>query len=103
MITYEDFSVLYAQLRHQLEQKYDKEQWEQVRTGMIQAFQKIFVVHKQDPQKLKTYKETALKECEKYFTCLKYEGIPCDNNQSERALRPLVLKRKNCFGSKTQK
>lgn len=70
---------------------------------MIVTFQKIFVVHEHDPQKLKTYKETALKECEKYFTCLKHEGIPCDNNQAERALRPLVLKRKNCFGSKTQK
>jgi hypothetical protein len=70
---------------------------------MIQVYQKVFMVHKNDPQKLKTYKETALKECEKYFTCLEYKGIPCDNNKAERVLRPIVLKRKNCFGSKTQK
>jgi hypothetical protein len=63
----------------------------------LDTFQKIFIIKQQDPQKLQTYKGTALKECEKYFTCLEYEGIPCDNNKAERALRPVVLKRKNCF------
>jgi hypothetical protein len=94
---------LYAKLREQLKRPFDEKRRQKVREKMIQEYQRVFVVHESDPRKLKTYKETALKECEKYFTCLENEGIPCDNNKAERILRPLVLKRKNCFGSKTQK
>jgi hypothetical protein len=52
---------------------------------------------------MKTYKETALKNTNKYFTCLVFPWIPSDNNKAERAIKPLVLKRKNCYWSKTQK
>jgi Transposase IS66 family len=34
---------------------------------------------------------------------LKYPNIPPDNNKAERAIRHLVIKRKACGGSKTQK
>ena len=37
------------------------------------------------------------------FTCLKYEGVAATNNKAERKLRHLVLKRKNSFGTKTEK
>ena len=39
----------------------------------------------------------------KYFTFMDIEGIPMDNNQAERRLRHVVLKRKICLGSKTDK
>jgi hypothetical protein len=34
---------------------------------------------------------------------MEIEGIPMDNNKAERGLRPLVIKRKISFGSKTGK
>lgn len=37
------------------------------------------------------------------FTCLTHEGVATTNNKAERKLRHIVLKRKNCFGSKTEK
>jgi transposase len=56
-----------------------------------------------DPPELTTYKDTLRSNKEAYFVCLKYPGIPPDNNKAERAIRHLVIKRKACGGSKTQK
>jgi len=46
-----------------------------------------------------------LKRCEKYeqklFTYLKYEGMPPDNNEAERDLRPFVVQRKRSGGFKS--
>jgi hypothetical protein len=46
-----------------------------------------------------------LKRCKKYenmlFTYLKYEGMPPDNNEAERALRPFVVQRKRSGGFKS--
>jgi hypothetical protein len=54
---------------------------------------------KLDCKKLRTYKETLLKNIPKYLTCLSDANIPMTNNQAERSLRHLVLKRKISFGS----
>lgn len=54
-----------------------------------------------DPPALRRMKTTLGENLEPYLTCLRVPGIPADNNAAERALRPLVLKRKNSFGSKT--
>lgn len=40
---------------------------------------------------------------QKYLTCLEDPRIPLTNNQAERSLRHLVLKRKISFGSLTKK
>ncbi len=37
------------------------------------------------------------------FTCIAREGVDTTNNKAERKLRHIVLKRKNCFGTKTEK
>ena len=46
-----------------------------------------------------------LNRCEKYekklFTYLKYEGMPPDNNEAERNLRPFVVQRKRSGGFKS--
>jgi len=64
---------------------------------------KISQIHKKDPDKLVNIKKGLLRNTDKYFTCLHYEGIPLDNNKAERGLRHLVLKRKVSFGTGTQK
>lgn len=65
--------------------------------------QKLTISNTFDPKKLKTYRETLSKNIDKYLTCVKYPGIPSDNNQAERSLRHVVLRRKNSFGSITNK
>ena len=52
-----------------------------------------------DCKKLRTYKATLLTNIPKYLTCLSDSAIPLTNNQAERSLRHLVLKRKISFGS----
>lgn len=47
-------------------------------------------------KQLKTYK----KQC---FTCITHNGVDPTNNKAERKIRHLVLKRKNSFGTKTEK
>ena len=32
-----------------------------------------------------------------------HEGVPCDNNKAERMIRPMVIKRKISFGTKTKR
>ena len=70
---------------------------------MIKQLESITIFSQKDPVKLRRIKQALLKNKEEYFTCLLYQDIPPTNNKAERALRHLVLKRKNSFGSKTQK
>ena len=56
-----------------------------------------------DPRKLMTLKATFLENTERSLLCVKEPNIPMTNNKAERSIRPLVLKRKVSFGSKTQK
>lgn len=55
-----------------------------------------------DPKKLMRVKETLRKNITNYLTCLSDSRIPLTNNQAERSLRHLVLKRKISFGSLTK-
>jgi transposase len=59
--------------------------------------------HAADPKKLATLKKTFLKKTEHYLLCILEPNIPMTNNKAERSIRPLVIKRKLSFGSKTQK
>ena len=54
-----------------------------------------------DPKHLQRIKKTLLEKKDNYFVCMEIEGIPMDNNKAERSLRPLVIKRKISFGSKS--
>lgn len=101
--TYEAFREMYRELRTIMsseksfegKKKYKKQYWHE--------FSRVATEETNDPQKLKTYKATLRKEQRKYFTFLEVEGIPMDNNQAERRLRHIVLKRKISLGSKTDK
>lgn len=68
----------------------------------LERIEKLFVSQRTDPQKLTTLKETFRANKEKYMTCLLHKDVSMDNNKAERSLRPLVIKRKISFGSKTQ-
>lgn len=56
-----------------------------------------------DPRKLIRIKTTLLKNIPNYLMCLSDPYIPLTNNQAERSLRHLVLKRKVSFGSLTKR
>lgn len=56
-----------------------------------------------DPIKMIRIKTTLEKNISRYLTCLENPEIPLTNNQAERSLRHLVLKRKISFGSSTKK
>ena len=63
----------------------------------------LSIIKHLDPKKLIRYKTTLKKNILKYLTCLSDSRIPLTNNQAERSLRHLVLKRKISFGSLTKR
>lgn len=103
---YETFAVIYQDLRKYLDKPYDlvlrqsqaNELWQRV---LILAQQPAPTTG--EPDKLRRLKAQLLRAGQdKLFICLT-KNTPCDNNRAERDLRPLVLKRKRSFGSKTEK
>lgn len=100
---HEDFSKLYADVRVALEAPFDREKRNALRMKFLKRLDRMAKPNVHDPKKLATLKDSLRKNREAYFVCLLHEGVPCDNNRAERALRPLVLKRKTSFGSKTRK
>lgn len=56
-----------------------------------------------DPPKILRFKTTLKKNIPNYLTCLSNPHIPLTNNQAERSLRHLVLKRRISFGSFTKR
>lgn len=63
----------------------------------------ISQLHPDDPRKLIKTKTTLKKNIPNYLVCLANPTTPMTNNQAERSLRHLVLKRKISFGSLTKK
>ncbi|HEY4483465.1 MAG TPA: IS66 family transposase [Candidatus Paceibacterota bacterium] len=63
----------------------------------------LAVIKPNDPMKLIRAKTTLRKNIPQYLTCLSDPRIPLTNNQAERSLRHLVLKRKISFGSLTKR
>lgn len=63
----------------------------------------LSVIKHDDPKKLVRFKTTLKKNIPNYLTCLSDPRIPLTNNQAERSLRHLVLKRKISFGSLTKR
>jgi hypothetical protein len=63
----------------------------------------LAVINPLNCKKMIRIKTTLLKNIPKYLTCLSDPDIPLTNNQAERSLRHLVLKRKISFGSLTKR
>lgn len=100
---YERFAALYEDVRAVAATPFISRERLQNKELLISRFLDLAVPHIRDPVRLAKIKLRLRKQHESYFTCLTAPGIPPDNNKAERALRHLVLKRKNCYGSKTQK
>lgn len=99
---HEDFAKLYADVRETLKTPFDRDRRETRRNAFLKRLDRMAEPDPNDPKKLATLKESLVKNREAYFVCLVNKGVPCDNNRAEQTIRPLVLKRKNSFGSKTQ-
>jgi transposase len=54
-------------------------------------------------KKLSNLRDLLLEYEDQLFTCIDHVGVEPNNNKAERKLRHLVLKRKNSFGTKTEK
>ena len=100
---YDQFKALYVDVRDALQEPFVLKKRERQKKKLMQRFDDIAVLHPDDPKKLKAIKERLQERKAAYFTCITEEGIPADNNKAERHLRHIVLKRKNSFGSKTQR
>jgi transposase len=101
--TYQSFAALYTKVRAVYSAKFNLVERLKILPELEAAFEKIFQPHENDPQKLLTLKESLKKNQLCYFVCLTTKDVSPDNNKAERTLRHLVLKRKNSYGSKTQK
>lgn len=64
---------------------------------------KILANQKQSVKKMIDLAKLLRAYREQLFICVTHEGVATTNNKAERKLRHIVLKRKNCFGSKTEK
>lgn len=96
---YQQFSTLYRAIR----EKYGEELSPYLKRKFRSAFKRLSQGHSLDPDPLSKIKESLRRNQDKYFTFLDHPTIPIDNNKAERSLRPLVIKRKTCFGSRTQR
>lgn len=101
---YKTESAIYASIR-ELANRDDVQ--DQQRTLWIKQFTtkltKLASPQVLDPHKLVTYKRTLAKNIPQYLTCIRLPSVPCDNNQAERTLRHVVLKRRTSFGCITEK
>lgn len=71
------------------------------REMLTTQFTSVATVHDSDPKPVARLKTTLQKNIPYYLTCLSFPSIALTNNLAERALRHVVLKRKNSFGCKS--
>lgn len=103
---YASFAGIYRDLKTYLDQPYDLNTRQKQSDELWQRL-KLLASQKPprsgEPIKLTRLKAQILRAGrDRWLTCL-VANIPCDNNRAERDLRPLVLKRKRSFGSKSVK
>jgi len=110
IITYKKITKLYSELRDEKRKENIRiEKWnfsnqdklEKLKSKLMKKFIQITKIHKNDPKKLITYKDTLARYKEKYFVCILIPWIPADNNKAERSLRHIVLKRRTSHWSIT--
>lgn len=103
---HQDLGELFEQVKDINQQEFNQQERLEGLPELLNQFDKItnkilssrFYIKKLNNlgQQLKTSKK-------QFFTCITYEGVAPTNNKAERKLRHLVLKRKNSFGTKTEK
>ena len=99
---YDEFKQLYSDLRAALAEPFNSRQRERQTKQFRQRIDQLRAAHALDPKPLADLKNLLAEYDHALFVCLQFENIPCDNNRAERDLRPLVIKRKKSFGSRTE-
>jgi transposase len=103
---YETFAHIYQNVRTCLTEPYSRARRQTRSQELWRRLQELAnqpVPDVGEPARLTKLKAQLLRAGqERLLTCLT-ANTPCDNNRAERDLRPLVLKRKRSFGSKTVK
>lgn len=99
---YDEFAVIYAELRAALTLPFKPRQRQRQAREFRVRIAQLREPHPLDPKPLADLKMLLAEYDHALFTCLKFDGIPCDNNRAERDLRCLVIKRKKSFGSRTE-
>lgn len=97
-VSYEWMQELHKEI---LELKEKNEIEEEKKKELYDKFDEITEEVENEPEKLRKIKDWLKRDKDKYFTCLEYSNVPTTNNAAERALRPLVIKRKISFWNKT--
>jgi hypothetical protein len=100
---YKRFNALYREVNALWNADIAETMRDKQRQELEARFDRVAKPHSKDPPELATYKNSLRDNKACYFVCLRYPNIPPDNNKAERAIRHLVIKRKACGGSKTQK
>ena len=100
---YNNFVEIYQKIAKVNQADFNKQERTKAKEILMPELEKILKPNKNDPVKLRTFKETMFKKRERYFVCITEPNVPPDNNKAERSLRHLVIKRKKSFGSKTPK
>ncbi len=101
--TYKTFSGIYKKLREYISKPYDKATRIKQKQQLLEQIRTWTHPNAKDPKKLKNIKLQFVNYEVEWFTCMDYDGVPCDNNKAERMLRHFVIKRKISFGTKTKK
>lgn len=96
---YSDLKLIYYDLKCTLQ----KDNPLSHQASFTKRFTKLASPSVSDPKPLARIKATLQKNICKYLTCLSCPSVPLTNNEAERSLRHLVLKRKISFGSTSRK
>ena len=100
---YERFCALLSAVQVVHASPYDRALHKKHATRFVRTIARLTTEDPVDPIKLATLKTTFRANTERYLLCVREPNIPMTNNKAERSIRPLVIKRKLSFGSRTQK
>ena len=102
---YLKLQILYQELKEQLEKEKRPAPIAIIKQfkNKTQKISTLILSSTLAPKKLRDLGNLMLHYQEEMFVCLELPGIPPTNNKAEQKLRHLVLKRKNSFGTKTDK
>jgi len=100
---HDQFKQLYTDLRVAVAEPCKPRRRHRQERSFRQRIERLRGPHPADPKPLADLKNLLAEYDHALFTCLQFDGIPCDNNRAERDLRSLVIKRKKSFGSRTER
>jgi len=102
-----DISELFGKIAKEHKAKFNKikriKVLPKLKNELDGIIQKVINNPKQSVKKLTDLAKLMKNYKKQLFTCISHEGVDMTNNKAERKLRHIALKRKNCFGTKTEK